>query len=124
MRFTVEENVIIPNVPEDRLEALQAEPLFARFPIHGGERWRAGAEGAAGWRRQHCCVEACGPRVRVSSGVALGPCCRPRPRDTRRPALDAGNLLRGLVSCTGSQFCSLALVETKNRALEVGGVGD
>lgn len=31
----------------------------------------------------------------------------------------AGNLLRGLVSCTGAQFCSLALVETKNRALEV-----
>lgn len=31
----------------------------------------------------------------------------------------AGPLLRGLVSCTGAQFCSLALIETKNRALEV-----
>ena len=118
--------MIIPNVPQHRLEALQAEPLFARFPIHGGERWRAGAGGAAagGGGGSAAACEACGPRVRVSSGVALGPCCRPRPRDTRCPALDAGNLLRGLVSCTGSQFCSLALVETKNRALEVGGVGD
>jgi hypothetical protein len=31
----------------------------------------------------------------------------------------AGNLLRGLVSCTGAQFCPLALIETKNRALEL-----
>ncbi|KAL4420572.1 hypothetical protein ABPG75_010228 [Micractinium tetrahymenae] len=65
LRLTVEENVIIPNIPEDRLAALQAEPIFQRFPIHGGP------------------------------------------------------LLRGLVSCTGAQFCSLALIETKNRALEV-----
>ena len=35
------------------------------------------------------------------------------------PPIPAGNLLRGLVSCTGAQFCSLALIETKNRALEV-----
>lgn len=65
LRLTVEENVIIPNVPEEKLAALQAEPIFQRFPIHGGP------------------------------------------------------LLRGLVSCTGAQFCSLALIETKNRALEV-----
>lgn len=31
----------------------------------------------------------------------------------------AGNLERGLVSCTGSQFCGFALIETKNRAMEV-----
>lgn len=30
-----------------------------------------------------------------------------------------GNLERGLVSCTGSQFCGFALIETKNRAMEV-----
>ncbi|PRW21087.1 ferredoxin--nitrite reductase [Chlorella sorokiniana] len=65
VRLTVEENVIVPNVPQERLAALQADPLFQRFPVQGG------------------------------------------------------NLLRGLVSCTGAQFCSLALVETKNRALEV-----
>lgn len=35
------------------------------------------------------------------------------------PLPAAGNLLRGLVSCTGSQFCPLGLVETKNRALQV-----
>lgn len=28
-----------------------------------------------------------------------------------------GPLMRGLVSCTGSQFCGLALIETKNRAI-------
>ncbi|PSC71680.1 ferredoxin-nitrite reductase [Micractinium conductrix] len=65
VRFTVEENVVIPNVPEAKLAEMQAEPIFQRFPIH------------------------------------------------------AGPLLRGLVSCTGSQFCPLALIETKNRALEV-----
>jgi dissimilatory sulfite reductase (desulfoviridin) alpha/beta subunit len=27
--------------------------------------------------------------------------------------------MRGLVSCTGSQFCPVALIETKNRAMEV-----
>ena len=30
-----------------------------------------------------------------------------------------GNLERGLVSCTGSQFCGFGLVETKNRAVEM-----
>ncbi|EFN52613.1 hypothetical protein CHLNCDRAFT_26644 [Chlorella variabilis] len=65
VRLTVEENVVLPNVPEAKLAALQADPLFQRFPIHGG------------------------------------------------------NLLRGLVSCTGAQFCPLALIETKGRALEV-----
>lgn len=65
VRMTVEENVIIPNVPEANLAALQAEPVFQRLPIGGG------------------------------------------------------NLLRGLVSCTGAQFCGLALIETKNRALDI-----
>jgi ferredoxin-nitrite reductase len=30
-----------------------------------------------------------------------------------------GKLLRGMVSCTGAQFCGLALIETKNRALDI-----
>ena len=34
-------------------------------------------------------------------------------------SITPGNLMRGLVSCTGSQFCGLALIETKNRAQEV-----
>lgn len=32
---------------------------------------------------------------------------------------DPPKLLRGLVSCTGLQFCNLAIIETKNRALAV-----
>mmetsp|Transcript_38908 Transcript_38908/g.97741 ORF Transcript_38908/g.97741 Transcript_38908/m.97741 type:complete len:156 (-) Transcript_38908:219-686(-) len=31
----------------------------------------------------------------------------------------AGNISRGLVSCTGSQFCGFGMVETKNRAIHV-----
>ncbi len=63
IRLTVEQNVILPNVPETRLEALLSEPLLDKF--------------------------------------------RPDPSPLRR----------GLVSCTGNQFCNLALIETKNRAI-------
>ncbi|EME27862.1 ferredoxin-nitrite reductase [Galdieria sulphuraria] len=38
-----------------------------------------------------------------------------RERFTHRPR----PLSKGLVSCTGSQFCGLALIETKNRSLEL-----
>jgi len=34
-----------------------------------------------------------------------------------RFAIDPGLLTRSLVSCTGSQFCNFAIIETKNRAL-------
>lgn len=63
IRLTVEQNLIIPNIPDSRLEALLAEPLLQRFSI------------------------------------------------------SPETLTRGLVSCTGSQFCNFALIETKNRAL-------
>lgn len=63
IRLTVEENLIIPNIPDSRLEPFLAEPLLQRFSINP---------------------------------------------DT---------LTRGLVSCTGAQFCNFALIETKNRAL-------
>ncbi|MBW4694987.1 MAG: ferredoxin--nitrite reductase [Lyngbya sp. HA4199-MV5] len=63
IRLTVEQNVILPNVPNSRLESLLQEPLLAKFSV------------------------------------------KPAP------------LLRSLVSCTGSQFCNFALIETKNRAL-------
>ena len=33
--------------------------------------------------------------------------------------IDAGPLTRGLVSCTGSQFCGVAMIETKNRAMAI-----
>lgn len=63
IRLTVEQNLIIPNIPDSRLEAFLQEPLLQKFPI------------------------------------------APAP------------LMRSLVSCTGSQFCNFALIETKNRAL-------
>ncbi|PPS45030.1 ferredoxin--nitrite reductase [Chroococcidiopsis sp. TS-821] len=63
IRLTVEQNLIIPNIPDSRLEAFLAEPLLQRF--------------------------------------------------STRP----DTLTRGLVSCTGAQFCNFALIETKNRAL-------
>lgn len=63
IRLTVEQNLIIPNIPNSRLEAFLQEPLLEKFSIH------------------------------------------PTP------------LVRSLVSCTGSQFCNFALIETKNRAL-------
>ena len=63
IRFTVEQNLIIPNIPDSRLEPFLKEPLLERFSIN------------------------------------------------------PENLSRRLVSCTGSQFCGFALIETKNRAL-------
>lgn len=33
IRLTVEQNAIIPHVPNDRLEALRAEPLLEKFPL-------------------------------------------------------------------------------------------
>lgn len=63
LRLTVEQNVIIPNIPDSRLGPFLREPLLERFSI------------------------------------------QPQP------------LMQGLVSCTGSQFCNFALIETKNRAL-------
>ena len=34
IRFTVEQNLIIPNVPDSRLDAFVAEPLLQRFSIN------------------------------------------------------------------------------------------
>jgi ferredoxin-nitrite reductase len=62
IRLTVEQNIILPNVPDSRLEPLLQEPLLKKFSV--------------------------------------------------APA----TLSRSLVSCTGSQFCNFALIETKNRA--------
>jgi len=64
LRLTVEQNIIIPNVPDSRLPPLLAEPLLQE-----------------------------------------------------RLSVDPDNVSRWLVSCTGSQFCGFALIETKNRAL-------
>uniref|UniRef100_B8HKN7 Ferredoxin--nitrite reductase n=1 Tax=Cyanothece sp. (strain PCC 7425 / ATCC 29141) TaxID=395961 RepID=B8HKN7_CYAP4 len=65
MRLTVEQNLIIPNIPEVRLPYFLQESLLQKFPVH--------------------------PKL----------------------------LSRSLVSCTGAQFCNFALIETKNRALQM-----
>ncbi|MBD1822933.1 ferredoxin--nitrite reductase [Cyanobacteria bacterium FACHB-DQ100] len=66
LRLTVEQNLIIPNVPNSRLDALLKEPLLQ-------ERFLVEPDPVSRW----------------------------------------------LVSCTGSQFCGFALIETKNRALAI-----
>lgn len=65
IRLTVEQNLIVPNVPDSRVDDLLKEPLLKVFTI------------------------------------------------------DPPILERSLVSCTGNQFCNFALIETKNRALEL-----
>ena len=65
VRVSVEQNLIIPNVDESDISALQSEEIFKNFEIV------------------------------------------------------PGNLMRGLVSCTGAQFCGLALIETKHRAMKI-----
>jgi ferredoxin-nitrite reductase len=64
IRLTVEQNLIIPNIPDSRLQPFLEEPLV-------------------------------------------------RERFTINPE----KLNRSLVSCTGSEFCGFAIIETKNRAL-------
>jgi ferredoxin-nitrite reductase len=65
IRLTVQQNVIIANVPEDRLGALTQEPLLQELPF------------------------------------------------------DPSPVMRGLVSCVGSDYCHFALIETKGWAIEV-----
>ncbi|MBD3884007.1 ferredoxin--nitrite reductase [Phormidium tenue FACHB-886] len=64
IRLTLEQNLIIPNVPDTRLPHLLEEPLLKE-----------------------------------------------------RFAIAPDHLNRGLVSCTGNEFCGFAIIETKNRAL-------
>ncbi|XP_050210158.1 ferredoxin--nitrite reductase, chloroplastic [Mercurialis annua] len=66
LRLTVEENVIIPNIENSKIEALLQEPLLKN-------------------------------------------------RFSPEPPI----LMKGLVSCTGKQFCGQAIIETKARALKV-----
>jgi ferredoxin-nitrite reductase len=66
IRLTVEQNLIVPNIPDSRLRPFLEEPLLR-------ERFSIAPE----------------------------------------------KLNRGLVSCTGNEFCGFAIIETKNRALEL-----
>ena len=64
-RLTVDQNVILPNIPDAALGRLTAEPLLKALRY------------------------------------------------------DPPGVLRGLVSCTGVEFCNLAVIETKTRALKI-----
>lgn len=63
IRLTVEQNVLFPNVPNEKIEAFLAEPIFTK------------------------------------EGSRLTP--------------NPGHIVGHVVSCTGAQFCPLAMVETK-----------
>jgi nitrite reductase (NADH) large subunit len=65
VRLTVQQNLVIPNVPESRICALTEEPLLRELPF------------------------------------------------------DPSPVLRGLVTCVGSDYCHFALIETKGWALRV-----
>jgi ferredoxin-nitrite reductase len=65
LRLTVEQNLLIPHIPEAKISDFLQEPILQKFPL--------------------------------------------------KPTV----LMRGLVSCTGNQFCNLAIIETKNRALKL-----
>ncbi|CAM8994165.1 unnamed protein product [Rhodiola kirilowii] len=66
LRLTVEQNIIIPNISNSRVEALLEEPLMVN-------------------------------------------------KFSPNPPL----LMKGLVACTGNQFCGQAIIETKARAMQV-----
>jgi NAD(P)H-nitrite reductase large subunit len=65
IRVTPQQNLILANIPENRLGALMDEPLFKELPY------------------------------------------------------DPSPIMRGLVSCTGNDYCHLALIETKGHAIQL-----
>jgi ferredoxin-nitrite reductase len=71
IRFTVEQNLLLPNVDNDKVKALLAEPA-----LNGDSR------------------------------LTVTP----------------GRLVGNLVSCTGSQFCGLAVIETKQNAESIASI--
>jgi ferredoxin-nitrite reductase len=65
IRLTVQQNLIVPDIPDSRIGALSEEPLFKELPF------------------------------------------------------DPSPIMRGLLSCTGNDYCHMALIETKGWALQV-----
>lgn len=65
IRITVGQNLIVPNIPEEKIGALADEPLFRELPY------------------------------------------------------DPSPIMRGLVSCTGTDYCGMALIDTKGYALDL-----
>lgn len=85
VRFTVDENVVLPNVAAEKVEELLADPLFAKDKFYV-------------------------PRPSSKNGDGNGN------GSEKKPEL---SLATALVSCTGAQFCGLALAETKLPLLAV-----
>src|SRR5205085_7091305 len=65
IRLTVQQNLIIPNIADDKLGAFTEEPLLKELPF------------------------------------------------------DPSPIMRGLVTCTGTDYCHLALIDTKEWAIKV-----
>ncbi|CAI5472120.1 unnamed protein product [Closterium sp. Yama58-4] len=86
VRLTVEQNVIIPNVPEGRVAELLKEPLLVGGSGEVGAEEEEEVGKGEGW-----------------DGLSAQP----------------GNLMGSLVACTGNQFCGQAIIETKQRVLQV-----
>ena len=99
VRFTVDENVVLPGVAADKVEALLADPLFAKdkFYVPRAASGASGDGGASG-------------NGNGSNGNGNGS------SSSLRPEL---SLATALVSCTGAQFCGLALAETKLPMLDI-----
>ena len=131
MRLCVEQDVLFPNIPEDKLEAFQADPLFQRFSLNpaGVAHALPSQFGPSGPRSQALNLS---PYTQLPAlQRAPAPCqgqsvCRSGTscRVLQPPVLCAhvpvfAGLTRGLVSCTGSQFCGVAIIETKNRAMDM-----
>lgn len=65
IRITVGQNLIVPNIPEEKLASLTEEPIFKDLPF------------------------------------------------------DPSPILRGLVACTGNDYCGMALIDTKGYAIDL-----
>jgi nitrite reductase (NADH) large subunit len=65
IRITVGQNLIVPNIPEEKIGALADEPIFRELPY------------------------------------------------------DPSPIMRGVVACTGTDYCGMALVDTKSYAVEL-----
>lgn len=92
VRFTVDENVVLPNVAAERVEALFADPLFAKSKFYVPRGSSTPSENGNGNGSGNGSAEKGAPEL---------------------------SLATALVSCTGAQFCGLALAETRLPMLDV-----
>lgn len=108
LRLTVEQNVIFPNVKDEDVPALLADPFVAggRFQINPGMC-------VCGYVCMYVCV------CTLSCHWPYLDCVSHITTQRNAPSHQTGPLARGLVACTGAQFCGVGLVETKTRAIDM-----